>query len=584
VKFARFVEFLEQLEATPSRLKMIEILGAVFAEAEPAETDKIVYLSQGRVAPAYEKMEFGVAENLTAGAIAQATGEEVVEIKRRYARLGDYGKVAAELLPALDGTHTVGDIFDGLCRIAQASGSGAVAAKTGILAGLLRNSDSREARYLLGILLGRLRIGIGDPTVMDALSLATAGNRALRPVIERAYNVCSDLGLVGRILREQGVEALEAIHVTAGKPVRPALAERESSAEAIIARLGRCAAEPKFDGFRCQVHKIGDEIHVFSRNLEDFSDMFPEIIEATRAQSRFREAIFEGEAMAYDPATGDYLPFQVTMSRRRKYDIELMREQVPLKLIIFDLLYVDGRDLTPQPYEARRETLREILGPSEVLEQSDVLVTDVAVDLERFFHAQITAGLEGIVCKRLDAEYKAGKRDFRWIKLKRSYQGHLSDTVDTVIVGYWYGKGHRARFGIGSLLIAVYDAESDQFYTVSRVATGFSEQEWYQIKPMLDEIRTDQVPHRLVSMIVPDVWCEPKYVVEIQADEITRSPMHTAGQRTNGEGKALGYALRFPRTVDFVRPDKQPEDVTTVAEIVRMHQLQGKQTIEASNE
>jgi DNA ligase-1 len=204
------------------------------------------------------------------------------------------------------------------------------------------------------------------------------------------------------------------------------------------------------------------------------------------------------------------------------------------------------------------------------------LVTQDAKEIDKFFMDAITGGLEGIMAKRLDSKYQAGARNYNWIKLKRSYQGHLSDTVDGVIVGYLRGRGMRARFGIGALLVAVYDEPNDRFVTVAKIGTGFSDAEWPKMRGLLDEIAVEHKPARVDAVMIPDVWCEPKYVIEMQADEITRSPIHTAGKK----GDEPGYALRFPRVVGFIRTDKKPEDATTVKEILGMYKKQSVSRVE----
>jgi DNA ligase-1 len=394
----------------------------------------------------------------------------------------------------------------------------------------------------------------------------------LRPPIERAYNVCSDLGQVARVFKAEGVDALVKIQVEVGNPVRMALAERAKNAEDIVTRLGKCAIENKYDGLRCQVHKQGDAVRIFSRNLEETTTMFTDIVEGIRKQIKARTAILEGEALSYDPETGEFHPFQVTMQRKRKYDLEEMTVKFPLRLVAFDLLYFDGKDFTGQAYSKRHATLESIIAPGERVEISQHLVTQDAKEIEKYFMSAITSGLEGIMAKRLDSKYQAGARNFNWIKLKRSYQGHLSDTVDGVVVGYLRGRGMRARFGIGALLVAVYDDRQDKFATIAKIGTGFSDTEWPKMRALLDKIAVERQPARVEAVLTPDVWVEPKYVIEMQADEITRSPIHTAGK----VGDEPGYALRFPRVVGFVRTDRKAEDATTVKEILKMFEKQGK--------
>jgi DNA ligase-1 len=252
-----------------------------------------------------------------------------------------------------------------------------------------------------------------------------------------------------------------------------------------------------------------------------------------------------------------------------------MTAKFPLRLVAFDLLYVDGKDFTGEPYERRHDKLKSILGEGERIQVAQNLVTQDAKEIEKYFLEAITGGLEGIMAKRLDSRYQAGARNFNWIKLKRSYQGHLSDTIDGVVLGYLRGRGMRARFGIGALLVGVYDAKRDRFETVAKIGTGFSDEEWPKMRKMLDEVKVDHKPARVDAVLEPDVWVEPKYVIEMQADEITRSPIHTAGKVADDPG----YALRFPRVVGFIRVDKRPEDATTVGEILKMFDKQGKQKV-----
>jgi len=572
MRFSKLVDYLAQLEATTKRLEMTATLGALFKEASEEDIAPIIYLTQERLGPAFEPIDFGIGEALAAEALAKAAGKDKETIKKLYKQHGDYGIVAEKLLGDEAKKLTVAQVFERLQAIATTSGEGTVAQKTDLLADLLGKLAGREARYVLRIPLGRLRLGIGDPTVMEGLSWSKTGDKSLRPPIERAYNVCSDLGQVARVFKAEGVDALVKIQVEVGNPVRMALAERAKNAEDIVTRLGKCAIENKYDGLRCQVHKQGDAVRIFSRNLEETTTMFTDIVEGIRKQIKARTAILEGEALSYDPETGEFHPFQVTMQRKRKYDLEEMTVKFPLRLVAFDLLYFDGKDFTGQAYSKRHATLESIIAPGERVEISQHLVTQDAKEIEKYFMSAITSGLEGIMAKRLDSKYQAGARNFNWIKLKRSYQGHLSDTVDGVVVGYLRGRGMRARFGIGALLVAVYDDRQDKFATIAKIGTGFSDTEWPKMRALLDKIAVERQPARVDAVLTPDVWVEPKYVIEMQADEITRSPIHTAGK----VGDEPGYALRFPRVVGFVRTDRKAEDATTVKEILKMFEKQGK--------
>ncbi|WP_376793477.1 ATP-dependent DNA ligase [Thermoflexus sp.] len=573
MRFAQLVDYFERLEATTKRLEMLDILSELFRACDRAEIDRVVYFCQEQLLPPFRGVEIGMAEKLILRAIARATGTNETEVARLNKERGDPGLVVEELLRRRK-THPTGlsvqEVYDALLRIAQTAGEGSVERKIQMLADLLQRSSPKEARYIARFVLGRLRLGVGDPTILDALSKTVAGDRSLRPDLERAYNLCSDLGLVARTLFEEGIEGIRAFHIRVGNPIRPALAERLTSAEEIVEKLGRCAVEAKLDGFRCQIHKAGDRVEIFSRNLERTTPMFPELIEAVRQQIAAQEAILEGEAVAVNEETGEIYPFQVTVQRKRKHGIEEMMREYPLVLFAFDLLYADGQDYTPQPYAARFEALSRLIRPDGRIRLVDRIVTADPRDIQKFFDEAVERGMEGIVAKRLDAPYQAGARGFHWIKLKRSYKGELSDTIDVVVVGYFRGRGMRAKFGIGALLGAVYDPDSDTFKTVAKIGSGLTEEEWVRIRELLDQIRVEHRPARVDSLLEPDVWVEPMVVLTVLADEITRSPVHTCG-KTDEEP---GYALRFPRVVGWIREDKGPEDATTVKEILSMFQMQ----------
>lgn len=566
-------EALARLEAGGRRLQAIDVLAGLFARVPPSELDAIVYLVQGQLRPAYEGVEFGVGERLLLRALAQAYDSGEAALARRLRRLGDLGLVAESLAEAPPRRRlTVAQTYDALLAVARASGPGAVERKIHLLVTLLGRAAPLEARYLVRVVQGRLRLGIGDATVIEAAAAGALGDRRKKSLIERAYNVRSDLGGVVHLAYARGERALARVGPRLGVPVRPALAQRLPSAEAIVKRLGAVDAEPKYDGFRLQVHRNGDRVWAFSRRLEDVSTMFPEITRAARRQLRARRAIIEGEAVVYDPRTGRFLPFQVTMTRKRKYRIAEAAARHPLRLFAFDLLYANGRDYLPRPQRERHRRLAALLRGTlrDPVVVTEVFTTSSATELQTYFDAMIRRGLEGVVAKRPDAPYRAGARGYDWVKLKRAYQSKLRDTVDVVLVGYLAGRGRRAALGIGSLLAAVYDPDADRFRTVAKIGSGPSEHEWTRLRALLDRLATPARPHRVESLITPDVWVEPKVVVEVLADEITRSPRHTCGRR----GREPGYALRFPRMLDGVRTDRAPEDATTEREVLDLYRMQ----------
>jgi DNA ligase-1 len=369
----------------------------------------------------------------------------------------------------------------------------------------------------------------------------------------------------------QGIEGVDVLGIHVGNPVRAMLAERLPTAESIIAVLGRCAVENKYDGFRCQVHKDGSDIKIFSRNLEEMTHAFPEIAAAAHRQIAANTAIFEGEALAYNPLSDEYLPFQQTMRRRRKHEIDATAAALPLRLFAFDVLYLDEENVTPRSYTDRRALLDRLVQPGDTILVSEAQVVDEVHALMAVFEDAIQNGLEGIMAKKLDAPYQPGVRNYNWVKLKRAQAGHLQDTVDCVIIGYIYGRGRRAALGVGALLVAVYDPDRDIFTSITKIGTGLTDAEWRAVRERCAPYEREHKPARVESKLVPSVWVEPAVVVEVLADEITRSPLYTAG----AQGDRPGYALRFPRLVGFRDVDKQPDDATTVEEILELYSQQG---------
>jgi DNA ligase-1 len=584
MRFASLAATLEALEPITGRTQMINMLAELLAQAGPDDIRELVYLSQGQLLPEFIQKEFGMNERLIYRSVALAYHAPQEDVLARSKQLGDAGLVAQEFaqrwleqsMPLESNLEpaTLHEVYEQLMEITRTVGPGSTEGKVALLAKIFARLSPLEAKHVARIVVGKLRVGVGDPSLMDALSIAKAGDKSLRPALERAYNLSSDLGLVAQTLYSSGPEALDQIQVKVGNPVRMALAERADSAEEIVLRLGRCAIEPKYDGFRLQIHRDGDSIKMFSRGLEDLSGMFPDIVKAVQEQVNSQQVIMEGEALAFDLETGQFQPFQVTTQRRRVHNIEEMSARFPLRLLAFDVLLCDGQDLTRAPYTERRDILLKAIKPREGyagIEPSPALITEDPEEIVTFYENSLVDGLEGIVAKRLNGTYEAGKRGFNWIKMKRSYQTQLRDTVDCVIVGYDYGSGARASWGIGSLLVSVYDKSNDTFPTVTRVASGLSNQGWKDLGARLAADKIEHPDPRVVNVIRTDVWVVPRYVLELQADEVSRSKMHPAGRTDGGSG----YALRFPRIVKE-RSERRPEDATSVEEVIELYNMQGK--------
>ncbi|MBI2086220.1 ATP-dependent DNA ligase [Candidatus Daviesbacteria bacterium] len=574
--FSRLAEYFEKLEETSSRLVLIDILTELFSQVEFNEIGHVSYLIQGRVGPFFEPLEIGMSEKLVAASIARAYGVDREEVLKEYGKVGDLGLVALRLSKKSKGKSkkelTTNEVFETLRGIAKTTGEGTVEKKVSTLSQLLSKVGPIGAKHLVRIPLGVSRLGIGDPTILDAFAKLKLGDRLKRKLLEEAYNRTSDLGLIGETLWSRGLQGIQRLDVTVGRPIRSQLAERLPTTEKVIEKLGVVNAQQKIDGFRVQLHKDGGHIRLFSRNLEETTPMFPEIVEGAKKQIKAKTAILDSEAIGYSPTSDEFLPFQETTQRRRKYGITEMAQKIPLKAFCFDILYKDGKSLIDLELKDRLEILGKTIGDGEVLliEKGETVAD--AKRLQIMLDDAISKGLEGLVVKRLTSKYEAGARNFNWVKLKRHSAGELKDTIDCVILGYIFGRGKRAEFGAGALLVGVYDKDKDEFVTVSKIGTGLTDEEWREIKIQSSKFKVQNKPARVRSLIAPSVWVEPRIVIEILADEITRSPVHTAGK----EGTEPGYALRFPRLVQFREGDKKAEDATTVKELIEMYQQQYK--------
>jgi DNA ligase-1 len=575
VHYETVAEAYRDLELLSGRLALIERLAVLLAETPATLLPVVCYLCQGQIAPEFAGIDLGLAEKLAIRAVATAAATDAAYVATTVREVGDLGQAAEQLLAAAAGSRTatldVTEVVRTLYEISAAEGPGSQGRKLDLLAGLLGRATPLEARYLLRLVTGNLRLGIGTPTILDALAQVHAGGRADRPVLERAYNICCDLGKVAATLVDGGLSAVERLHVQPGSPVRAMLAQRLSDATEILAKLGgRCSAEYKYDGVRVQAHRTADgQIELFTRRLERISAQFPDVVELLRAGLGPAEAILEGEVVAYDAAAGELRPFGEVMLRRRKHGIDQAVRDVPVGLFCFELLYADGQDLTRLPYPERRAALAKAItiSPQLRLTTAAEVADPAALDAE-FAHA-VTDGCEGLVCKSVgpDSAYQAGARGWQWIKLKRDYRTELADTVDLVVIGAFAGRGRRTGV-YGAVLLAAYDPAADVFRAVTKCGAGFTDANLADLHTRLAPLARADKPARVDARQEPDVWFEPGLVLEILSAELTLSPNYTAAW--DQIQPDAGLAMRFPRFTGRWRDDKAAEDATTTRELIEL--------------
>jgi DNA ligase-1 len=580
--YSVIAEAYEKIEATTKRLEMTDLLVELLNKTPKDVITRVVYLTQGKLYPDFMGVEMGVAEKLAVKALSRAAGQSETVIQAELQKSGDIGQTSqTQLEKRKQSTFftkklTVERVYETLDKLAKTSGSGAVDMKMALLCGLLTDASPKEAKWIIRTVTGNLRLGIADMTVLDALAIAYGGGKENRELIERAYNISSDLGRVASVVAERGIEGIKEFKVMVFEPIRPMLAERLGAPEEILEKFaGRCVAEYKYDGERIQAHKKDGKVTLFSRRLENISDQYPDAVDLVREKINAKEAILEAECVAMDLETGDMRPFQELMHRRRKYGVEAAVKDYPISLFAFDALYVDGTDLTNEPFPQRRKFLEKIIAQTDRIRPATQKLVRNPKELEDFFEQAIAEGCEGLMCKSVgkDSVYQAGNRGWLWIKYKRDYKSEMKDTVDLVVVGAFHGRGKRVG-AYGALLLATYNDQNDTFETVTKCGTGFTDKDLAQLHEMLAKHLIPRRNSRVQSLLEADVWFEPAVVLEILGAEVTLSPIHMAA--IDSIRKGAGLAIRFPRFTGKYRTDKAPEDATTSKEIVEIYKMQLK--------
>ena len=580
MEFSILAHSFDEMENTRKRLELTQFLVELFEKTPNEIISKIVYLIQGKLRPDFEGIELGVAEKIAIKSISKSSGIAIKKIEEEYRKGGDLGYAASVILEQktqmtfLAEDITVERVYETLLKIANLEGARSQDMKMKYISSLLNDATPLEARYILKILLGSLRLGIAENTVMDALAITFSGDKSNRKILQHAYNVSSDLGKVAETIATKGIKGVERFEIILFNPIRPMLADRVRSEEEAIEKLGKeFAAEYKLDGERVQLHIKGKEVLLFSRSLENISSYYPDIIEKIPGNIQAENIILEAEAVAINENTGEFLPFQELMHRRRKYKIEKAVMQYPITVNLFDILYCNGKSCLELSYKNRREKLEKNVIEDNFTKYIPMEIITSKNEIEDFMENSINAGSEGLMLKMIDKPYQAGSRGSHWLKLKREYQNELGDSLDLIVIGGFFGKGRRTG-SYGTLLLATYDEDEDTFTSICKVGTGFTDEDLDQLYQILSPKVTIKKNPRITSDMEADVWFEPELVIEIVASEITLSPIHKAA--ADKIRKDAGLALRFPKFTGKIRVEKAVEDASTNEEVIALYKGQKK--------
>lgn len=588
MKISLFSQYLSLLDKTSKRLEITTILSELINKLNKEEIDKAIYLSSGYLRAPYENIKFNMAEKMMLRALEQAYSTKdnlniSSKINSIYKKEGDLGNVAFELAKdKVSEEIEIIQVHKHLEDIAKEAGPGSQDYKVNKTAELLKRLDKNSAKYIVRIILGLIRLGFTELTIISALA-EYLGNKKYASEIEKKYNIHPDIGLIAKIIKQKGIKGLDEIKIETGVPVLSQKAQRVSGMEEAMKRIKNVWAEFKFDGTRVQLHLDRDKyisgevqnslfdtednkilIRTYTRNLEETTHQYPDIVLAADKQIRAQSIILDGEAIGFNKKTGEFLPFQETIQRKRKHDIEETAKNIPLKYYVFDILFLNGQSLIDKTLRERRKILDKIIDKGDTIIVDEHLETDRFEDLKKYYETAKEKKLEGLIAKNPEDVYQAGARSYSWIKLKSADEKLLKDSIDCVVLGYYYGKGVRSKFGIGGFLVGIYDEKENNFKTITKIGTGLTEEDWGVLKKMADKLKVGVLPKNIImnKIFTPDVLLSPEIIVEIGADEISVSPSHTAG-----------YALRFPRLLKF-RADKKPTEITTLNEIKSMFKNQ----------
>lgn len=553
ILYEELVEVYEKISSTTKRLEKEEIIANFLKsikEKSPETTYDVTLLLQGKIFPPWSDKEMGVSTQLIIKALSKLLGENTKIIENKLASVGDMGEITEELVKNNKQVTffkiplTIKKVINNLRKTESITGSNSQNKKLNLILELYTSASPLEAKYITRTITEKLRIGVGEGTLVDAISDAYEIDKK---TIDRAYMLSNDLGEVATRAQESA-NSVKELTITPGKPIKPMLAQLSPGIRESIVEMGKVVCETKYDGIRVQIHKLGSEIKIFTRRLENVTNALPEIVEYVRDALPDEDYIIEGEVIA----TKDNKPisFQYILQRvKRKYDVDKMREKIPLKIFLFDVLYYK-EPIAEQPISQRRELLEEIVTTSDDVELSTMkIVTEENVDdAENLFDWSIENGHEGIMFKDITSPYSPGKRGKNMLKYKP-----VRETLDCVITGGIYGKGKRAKF-FGSYLLSLLDKDTGEYKTLVHAATGMDDD-------MLASL-TERMQRYIVSTNEQTVVFKPAVILEVAYSEIVESNEYESG-----------YSLRFP-AIKRVRDDIGLDQVDTLDKLMQMIKLQ----------
>ncbi|MBI2148669.1 ATP-dependent DNA ligase [Candidatus Woesearchaeota archaeon] len=584
--YIKLTEYYQQLEQTSKRLEKTHIISQLLKEAKKEENvEVIINLVRGSVFPAWDELKIGVSDKIIIKALITSTGISKDKVEKLFAKNGDLGIVAQELVKEKKQTTfdtkklTCNLVYRKIRELADLEGEGTVNKKIGLISELLTSASPQEAKFIVRTILEQLRVGAAEGTLRDAIvwcffsdklkiKYNKDNNELIIPEetkkeydyfldkIKHAYDITNDFAEVFKIIKEEGIKGLDKISLKAGKPINVMLFQKAKDINEAFEIVGKpCGFEYKIDGFRLQIHCINGKIILYTRRLENVTKQFPDVVEIIKNGIKADNYIIDTEVIGIDLKTKKWLPFQNISQRiKRKYDIEKLAKEIPVMVNVFDIMSYNNESLLDAPFHRRRHIIEKIVKvTSDKLMPIKQIVTDKLEVAEKFYKESLEFGNEGIMAKNLESIYKPGSRVGYGIKLKP-----ILETLDLVITKAEFGEGKRAGW-LSSYTVSCWDKKKENLLEVGKVSTGLKEKE--------TEGTTFEELTKLLNPLIEksggkEVIVKPKIIIEVGYEEIQKSFEYSSG-----------YALRFPRVI-MLRSDKGLHDINIITDLEKIYEVQ----------
>lgn len=554
------IEKLFYLAKINSRKQKIKLLREIFSDID--KIDKLIYMLQGNIEPEHKSKNFNLSEQSIKAILSDLLNQHISKINQLYIKHGNFVDIVNKYHKGKNKNITTEQIYDFLHNLTNISNKREKYAR---FVKFTKNLDPIIVSFIINVILDKFRLGIGDSIILQALYELYSTSHTKKQVsltiddFEKFYAMTNDLGLLAKYIKAQDYDKIKSLKTILGSPVHFMLAKRASSFEEVLQKIKDCAVEYKYDGLRIQVHKLNNgDIIMYSRNLKNVTDMFPTIKSAIEKELKhLKNFILDGELVLYNKDKDYYPDFQNILTLKRKHDIDKITKIHDDKLVfvVFDIIYLNDNLVANRPYKDRRLILENIIKERQKILLSTKYEITVVVELKKVFREAIFKNLEGLVCKNMNSKYEFGKRTYNWIKLKRVFSNKIKDTIDVIVIGYYYGTGIHKNM-IGSLLVGLYNSADNKIYAFTKVGSGINLSLAKSLKKLLDKYKTNDKPINVVSTKVkPDIWVEPKIVITIDTDQITKSNSYD-----------VGYSARAPRFIN-IRLDKNIEQANTIDDI-----------------